>query len=274
VNPTNSDALAPAKRERAYASFVLSAARSAAAALSTLFHLYGYRLSAALCREDHARLACSTRWTHRWFHSCARILGLRIRTSGPMPPPGALIAPNHLGYVDIVALGAVLECFFAAKADVERWPVFGHIFRVSRHVAVPRARAKGLQEAAAEIAARLAAGHRVCVFLEGTSTGGDRVLPFHGSLTQPAIDAQAPIVPAAIVWSAVRSDIDIAEDVAYWKDHVFARHLWRLFGLTGLRVDIRFGGPVSTAGRERKELAEAIRERVVALKEGRAGDVA
>jgi hypothetical protein len=47
-----------------------------------------------------------------------------------------------------------------------------------------------------------------------------------------------------------------------------------LFGLTGLRVDIRFGEPVSAAGRERKELAEAVRERVVALKEGRAGDVA
>lgn len=231
-----------------------------------------YRLAAAYCRDEQARLACATRWTHRWFRSCARIMGIRVRTSGPMPPPGALIAPNHLGYADIVALGAVLECFFVAKRDVEGWPGIGHIFRATRHIGVPRARAKGLKEAAAEIADRLAGGHRVCVFLEGTSTGGDRVLPFHGSLVQPAIDAGALVVPTALVWSASRSDIDIAEDVAYWKDHVFARHLWRLLGLTGLGVEIRFGEPIAAAGRERHELGDAVREQVVSLKEGRSGD--
>jgi len=36
------------------------------------------------------------------------------------------------------------------------------------------------------------------VFPEGTTTAGDRVLPFHGSLLEPAIAAGVTVYPAAL----------------------------------------------------------------------------
>ena len=55
-------------------------------------------------------------------------------------------------------------------------------------------------------------------------------------------------------------------DEAYWKDHVAARHMWRLMGLRGLRADVYFGEPIHPEGHTRKTLAAAAHGAVVALR--------
>lgn len=253
-------------RGRAHASPGLAAIRTAAVLVVTSWYISGWLLRRGFLNNEE-RLAGSARCTQSWLQSLVRILGIRVTTAGTAPSGAALIAPNHSGYCDVLALGSVLPCHFVAKAEVETWPVVGFLFTATAHLGISRRRDASIRTVTDAMTDRLRKDDRFCVFLEGTSTAGDRVLPFRSPLVQPAIDAGIPVVPAAIRWSADRADIDIAEDVAYWKDHVFGPHLWRLLGLTTVRAHIVFGDAVYPEGRDRKALARAVEERVAALGE-------
>lgn len=218
----------------------------------------------ARSKEHLYKLAA--RWTGYWAGYCCWAAGFRVATFGTPPPNGALIAPNHLGYADVLAIGSLLPCFFVAKVDVKSWPFIGTLFTLSHSVGVPRARVKALVEATSQIEERLRAKQSVCVFLEGTSSGGNRLLPFYPPLAQPAIDAGAPVCPVAIRWLSADAEIDIGEDIAYWREeHTFGPHAWRLLGFKGIRAEIRFGEPIPSADYTRKTLAAATHDAVAAL---------
>lgn len=207
-------------------------------------------------------------WCSRaWARAALRVMGIEARAEGPAPPPGAFIAPNHLGYLDPVALCAMCPMWFTPKAEVAQWPVVGPIVRLSGHPFVKRSRSRELAGMVDLLRARLESGFRVCVFLEGTSTGGDRVLPLKSALIEPALRVGAPIVPVGLVWSASDARIRIEENVAYWKpEHAFAPHLWRVMGLRGISLVARFGEPVVVQPDEtRKELAERLRAEIARL---------
>ena len=192
--------------------------------------------------------------------------GLRVVVHGPRPPAGALLAPNHLGYLDIVACAAALECTFVSKSEPFSWPLVGHLLRAAEVVPVDRRSARSLPAAVAALAEQLDDGLRVCAFLEGTSSGGDRVLRFHSSLLAAAIRVGAPVVPVAISYHPHQDGVFVAEDLAYWRaQHQFARHLFRLLGLCDGLVVVRVGAPIDSAGWQRQALAEELHRQVVQL---------
>jgi len=249
---------------RAHSNPLLAGARAGAIVCVTLAMLVPYIILFVMRRRS-ARDALALRWTRRWVQIVCRVIGFEVMPNGSTPPAGSLLAPNHQGYVDLVAVNVLVGSFFVAKADVLTWPVIGVLFRLSRQIAVSRDRTLAVAGTVAAIAERLSRGASVCVFLEGTSTGGDRMLPFRPALAQAAIEAGVAVVPMAIRWSARDPRVDIAEDVAYWKDHTFAPHLWRLLGLRGIAADVTFGEPISVYGNTRKTLAAAAQAAVAEL---------
>lgn len=231
---------------------------------TTLYHYVMYRTLLAF-RTGNDRFECSRVRTRKWCKSLCRVAGFAIHVEGPELPRPCLVAPNHHGYVDVMALGAALDVFFLSKAEVADWPVAGKVFRDSLHLQVKRERRDALAGAVETVADRLRAGFSVVVFLEGTSSGGDGTLPFRSALVQAAIDAQKPIVPVGVRWTSPDPRIDVAEDVAYWGGHVIGPHVWRLLGLRNIHVTIRIGDPVDPAGYSRKELAARVQDEVAML---------
>lgn len=219
-------------------------------------------------RQPAERRAWAQRIARNWFQACVRLTGIRVTHAGSIPAAGSTLAPNHTGYGDIFALGSVVDCVYVAKSDMFSWPLFGTLMRASEQIAVRRKRTRGLLEAAEEMKGRLEAGQSVCVFLEGTSSGDAGVLPFHGSMLQPAIDAGAPVVPVALRWHVRMDGVDVAEDVAYWKDHVLVPHMWRFLGLRGIEVEIVFGAPIACEGFDRSTLAAKVERHVLKQLEG------
>lgn len=209
-----------------------------------------------------------------WGRTTCAVGGLRVRVHGTPPAGGALVTPNHMGHLDIMALSSVVPGFFVPKADIAKWPIAGHIIRVCGHVYVDRNSKRALLAASEGIAERLRAKTNVVIFLEGTSTGGTDVLPFKPGLLQPAIDAGAPVVPVGINWSVEPGlnpqPVDVAEDVAYWRpEHSFGPHLSYVFGLHGVTADLYFGEPIlidPANPPNRQALAGLLRERVIALR--------
>ena len=270
------EAVAPAARDeapgRAKSKPLLALLRLVRITVWTAACYTGYMLRRFVLADAVAKRQASVRWSQRWFRGLLQIAGIRTHALGQAPKPPVLITPNHLGYLDILAVGALSDTMFVSKAEVESWPIMGLLFRHAEVIGVARGRLRGVHEANKQVTERLGQGLSICVFLEGTSSGGGAVKPFHSSLIQPAIDAGVPIVPAAVRWSSTNPAIDVSEDVAYWGNHTLVPHLWRVLGLRGLSVQVAFGEPIPSNDRDRKSLAQASHDRVARLFEDRRGD--
>ena len=113
---------------------------------------------------------------------CA-LLGVRVRVAGErLRQHPLLIVANHVSWLDICVLTALAPVVFVAKREVASLPLFGLLARLQRSVFVDRERRLPTAATNAEIAARLADGDPVVLFAEGTSSDGNRVLPFRSSL--------------------------------------------------------------------------------------------
>ena len=78
---------------------------------------------------------------------------------------------------------------FVAKSEVAGWPVFGWLARLQRTIFINRQARHQTGAATREIAGRLLGGDAVVLFAEGTSSDGNRVLPFRSALVGAARDA-------------------------------------------------------------------------------------
>lgn len=208
------------------------------------------------------RSQVASRWTRRWGRAVSSILGFRVRVDGELHRGPTLVTPNHLGYMDIVVLAAAFGVLFVSKAEVARWPLVGLLLKGTGHMTVDRNSRVAVRGAVEAVSRELKEGGTVCVFLEGTSSGGDSVKPFKPSLVQAAIDADAPLAPVAIRYRPFESGVVVAEEVAYWKDHVFGPHCWRLLGLRGALAEVTCGPVIHSRAADRKGLAELAHQRV------------
>ncbi len=208
-----------------------------------------------------------------WLHGfCARAmkrLDVKITVQGPIPPAGAVIA-NHLSYVDIVAFAALHRCVFCSKAEIEHWPVLGWMTTMAGTVYVQRGRGGSAVKAASGMKAASAAGLPVVFFPEGTTSNGSGLLKFHSGLLAQAM-ASEPITAAFLQYTLDVDngpDISIADDVCYWGDRNMMAHIFKLLGLRGLRVTVRYADrPIefSSDVLHRKSAAEEARRAVAQL---------
>ncbi|MEZ5840305.1 MAG: lysophospholipid acyltransferase family protein [Hyphomicrobiales bacterium] len=209
------------------------------------------------------------------FHrSVCRIIGMRVRVHGePGDGRPLLIAANHASWLDIVVIGALMPVSFVAKAEVDRWPVFGLLARLQRTIFVDRTRRTKTGEVASAIADRLGAGDPVVLFAEGTSSDGNRVLPFRSALlgaTREALGHDGAYVqPMAISYVALnglpmgRRERPLA---AWYGDMEMLPHLWGIMKNGPIDVVVALAEPIRVDdATDRKRLANDAHARVRAL---------
>ncbi|HAB19751.1 MAG TPA: lysophospholipid acyltransferase family protein [Verrucomicrobiota bacterium] len=204
-------------------------------------------------------------WTHRHARRLCRILNLTVETVGTAPE-AALYGVNHLGYLDIVTLAAATPVVFVSKAEVRGWPILGTLADCGGTLFLQRERKDELREVAQRFEPVIAAGVPVAVFLEGTSSGGDDVLPFRPGLLAPAVASCWAVAPVGLNYEV--STGRVADDVAYWRDDTFVPHFFKLLSHDWIRARVAFG-TARLPGEDRKVLARELRDAVVALRRPR-----
>lgn len=186
-----------------------------------------------------------------------RILGLPVEHQGaPMTEPGIIVA-NHSTWLDIFALNAGGPLYFVSKAEVARWPGIGWLARATGTVFVNRER----REARAQTSvfeARLAAGHRLLLFPEGTSSDGQRVLPFKPTLFAAVFSPVLPglsVQPVSVVYDAP-PDRE-ARHYGWWGDMDFGPHLLQILATRPQgKIEVIWHPPLAVADYpDRKALA-------------------
>ena len=209
-------------------------------------------------------IAARAGWLQFWAIRFSRIVRLEIRRVGN-PPAAGLIASNHLSYLDVLVLASQQQAVFVSKSEVARWPIMGRLTRCAGTLYIDRRKKSDVHRLTAEMARVVDAGVPLVMFLEGTSSDGSQVLPFHSSLLEPAARAGWPATGAWIQYTL--RDGSVANEVCYWRDMTFGPHLFNLLGKAGIEAVVHYGQTLP-GGRERKQLALELHAQVRALKSG------
>src|SRR3546814_15172210 len=122
--------------------------------------------SSDVCSSDRPRRA-------HWYHQrTCRLLGIQVeRRVEPSRRHPTLYVANHVSYLDIEVLGALLAVSFVAKAEVATWPFFAWLARLQETVFVER-RGRHAARHRAAMTRRLVEGDAIVTIPEGTCRAG------------------------------------------------------------------------------------------------------
>ncbi|WP_409561663.1 lysophospholipid acyltransferase family protein [Hyphomicrobium sp. B1] len=223
-----------------------------------------------------------------WYHrNVCRILGVKLKIEGQVvDDKPVLLVCNHTSWLDIPVLSAVAPVSFVAKLEVGSWPFVSALARLQRSVFVDRTRRQATGDAAIEIMKRLKLGDTIVLFAEGTSSDGNRVLPFKTSLFG-AVSGQgatgngdAVVQTAAVVYTHLRGVPLTRADrprIGWYGDMEMTSHAWGVLKSGPITATIKISPPVPLSEfKDRKDLAlkteRAVRSAVLGILRGRPGD--
>jgi lyso-ornithine lipid O-acyltransferase len=197
-------------------------------------------------------------WLQQASRSVLKCLKIDTQVEGE-PPACGLVVSNHLSYLDIIIISAVMPCFFVAKMEIRRWRYFGWAARSSGTIFLDRKSMRSARRVAGEIGQRLNLPVPVLLFPEGTSTDGSQVLRFHSRLIDPATAAGAPITTVAIRYVIGGME---ERELCWYGDTEFLPHVWKVLGVERFSAHVRFGEPKIYA--DRRVAAELTRAEIAA----------
>ena len=186
----------------------------------------------------------------------ARAHDLAVTVHGDVPRGAALIVANHVSYLDPIAIVPICPALPLAKREVMTWPIVGSIGAALGVTFVDRndpiARIRVLRR----VHTLLSAGVPVLNFPEGTTTRGDRVLPFRRGTFGIAQRLGVSVVPLAIHYR----DPELA-----WCDaETFLPHYLRVAGRPRVEVTLTFGAPMPPrAGELAEDMAARARNTII-----------
>lgn len=200
----------------------------------------------------------------RWYYGfLCHVFAIRTETEGDIATGKNIVyAGNHISYLDIVVLGALVRGSFIAKKDVASWPFFGTMARLQRTLFISR-EAKDAAQETAMILARLDEGLPLIAFPEGTSTNGTNVLPFKSSFFHIFLNRDTHIQPFTISLLSVNgvpaSNPAARDQYAWYGDMTLLPHLWAFAKGRGAVLKVSFHNPrESSTFTDRKNLSADI----------------
>ena len=218
-------------------------------------------------------LALPNRWKiisrlNRNFTLLVRlILNVKVTVSGDegqLERGGYVIIANHVSYVDGIVLGSIFPILFVSKREVKNWPIVGQWNVLCGTIFVNRQRKSLVGLLIRELTRKLKQEANILLFPEGTSTNGEKMLPFQTVPLAAPLRSRSIIAPVTLTYTAIdEQPVTTANrDLVYWYgDMEFVSHFWNLLALRAVDVLVTiqpkiecFRYPDNSAGR--KKLAE------------------
>jgi len=208
-----------------------------------------------------SRPVAAARFSRWWSLGTLRLLGVRVKIHGTVPPQPFFLVTNHLGYLDIAVIASQVPCTFVSKSEVAGWPVFGTLASLAGTLYVDRKSKRDAGRVSRLIPEHFAVGGSLALFAEGTSTAGYEVAPFRSPLLEYPASARFPVHCGALKYKAPRGFPPASLTMCWWGDADFLPHFLNLFRMPGMEAEIAFAcEPVS--GDDRKSLAALLHDSV------------
>ncbi len=203
-----------------------------------------------------------------YYRVLCSLLRIRVRIVGePVRDRPVLFVSNHVSWADILAIGSIMPVAFVSKSEVANWPLVGATARLQRTVFVDRARRSQTGDAIAEMVKRLTDGVSVVLFAEGTSSDGNRVLPFRSALLGGLRDAMEEnglgfVQPVSIAYRkfhGIPMGRQYREVAAWYGDTDLVPHVVRVLREGAIDVTVSFGQVMEVAhADDRKALSRKL----------------
>jgi 1-acyl-sn-glycerol-3-phosphate acyltransferase len=216
-----------------------------------------------------------------------RCFGVRITVSGSVIRNlrGVLVVSNHMSWLDVFTIGAVLPGSFVARADMFTGAASGVVARLLRIIPIERGSLRRLPGVVDDVARRLRDGHTVVCFPEGTTwcgrdgaAGGPETNadgshhrgrgPFYPAMFQAAIDAGRPVQPIRLRYHHVDGSLSTAP--AYVGDDSLPRSIGRMLSVRRTLACVRVES-LQLPGTDRRALAGRCQSAVHAAVDGHPG---
>lgn len=191
-----------------------------------------------------------------WSRKLLDMLQVRFAAHGNYHPAemlGRLLVANHVSWLDVIALNAVVPACFVAKSEVRNWPLLGWLCHRAGTLFIKRDIRRDTVRINRTIAEMLRQDECIVLFPEGTSTDGELPGHFHSSLLQGAIDVDADICPVAIRYHDETGKAN--SDAAYVGDMSLVESLWKILCSPSLHVTLFYLPPLPRTDKNRRMLA-------------------
>jgi 1-acyl-sn-glycerol-3-phosphate acyltransferase len=239
--------------------------KTAVRLLRVMIHLVEGLLTCALLfplSSKGRRDALVARWSRRLLAIC----GVRLVQVG-LPLEHALLAANHISWLDIFVINAMAPSHFVAKAEIRAWPAMGWLAAKAGTVFIARGCRRDLRHTFKGIVEQLENGQRVAFFPEGTTAAQGALLPFHANLFEAAIDAGARLQPLALAYldehGAPHAGVDFTGELS------FAASMMTILNGPPVHARVTWLAPIEGRDAHRRALCEAARMAI----DGALGDV-
>ena len=202
------------------------------------------------------------------------ILNIKVTVTGDegqMERGGYVIIANHVSYVDGIVLGSIFPILFVSKREVRSWPIIGQWNLLCGSIFINRQRKEEVGALVEEMTRKLKHEANILLFPEGTSTNGEKMLPFQTVPLAAPLRNRSIIVPVTLTYKSINDQpVSTANrDFIYWYGEMdFVSHFWNLLALGGVEVLVTIQSKIECFRYEdnsngRKKLAEDCYNRVL-----------
>ena len=222
----------------------------------------GYGLTIAIAFPWFG-LAIRRRILQSWSTGLLEIFNVRIEIADKDPLHAlrqGLIVTNHISWLDVFVLNAVVPMRFVAKSEVRTRPAIGWLCARAQTLFIERGKARSAARINVKLVDLLQRGESLAVFPEGTTTDGLQVEHFHSSLLQPAIDAGAQVHPIAIRYQDRCGAHSTAS--AYIGEMSFGASMWNILSAPELHVRLVATPPLDESGTDRRNLTRTVQHHI------------
>lgn len=229
--------------------------------------VYGI-LTDILVWDEVKRVKLRVGLLHRITRIGTRLIGIKINHQKSLQTEGShFIVSNHLSYLDIIIISSLFKTVFVSTTEVGSTKFFGRLSKYGGAVFIDRKNRLKVKDDIENIKNILKNDINVVVFLEGTTSNGDGVLPFKPSFLEVVFQTDKPVLGLCIKYRSFNGrpvDKDIRDMIYYYGDHQLTNHLVKfLVSLKRMEVDVKEAGIFLTKDfPSRKELANHLHQKI------------
>lgn len=178
-----------------------------------------------------------------------------------MPPVGQpfLLVGNHLGIMDILLLASIRHCLFITSVEMKNTPLLGTLCEMGGCLFVERRNRANINKEILHIREALKQGFNIVLYPEGTSSNGERMLPFKKTMMTAAAGTGVPILPMVLNFTEVNGEKMSGKwrnHVFWYGDQAFPPAMWKAMSLRSIKAEIEFLEPIFChSEEERREIA-------------------